>query len=154
MLARLLLTALVWSTLAFPSLAAEYIRSYHSEIEVAADGRLTVTETITVNAEGRDIRRGIFRDFPLTMEDEEGRTVRVGFDVLSVTRDGRPEAWHTERVTGGIRIYAGSQDTLLQRGEHIYAITYTTDRQVRYFGDHDEVYWNVTGNGWMFRIDQ
>src|SRR5690606_30475516 len=25
---------------------------------------------------------------------------------------------------------------------------------VRYFGDHDEVYWNVTGNGWMFRIDQ
>src|SRR3546814_18074021 len=88
------------------------------------------------------------------MEDEEGRTVRVGFDVLSVTRDGRPEEWHTESVTGGIRIYAGSQDTLLQRGEHTYAFTYTADRQVRYFGDHDEVYWNVTGNGWMFRIGQ
>src|SRR3546814_18478463 len=96
MLARLLLTALVWSGIAFPSLAAEYIRSYHSEIEVAADGRLTITETITVNAEGRDIRRGVFRDFPLTMADEEGRTVRVGFDVLSVTGDGPPEAWSTE----------------------------------------------------------
>ena len=151
---RLLLPILLWCTIGLPAAAEEYIRSYHSDIQVAADGELTVAETITVNAEARDISRGIFRDFPLTMEDEEGRTIRVDFEVLSVTRDGRPEAWHTEPISGGIRIYAGSADVLLDPGEHTYVITYRTDRQIRYFGNHDELYWNVTGNGWMFRIDQ
>ena len=151
---RLLFSALVWLALVLPAAAAEVILSYHSDIQVAADGELTVAETITVNAEGRDIRRGIFRDFPLTMEDDEGRTVRVGFDVLSVTRDGEPENWRTESITGGIRIYTGSEDVFLDRGEHTYVITYRTDRQIRYFDDHDELYWNVTGNGWSFRIEQ
>ncbi|WJR67938.1 DUF2207 domain-containing protein [Neorhizobium sp. CSC1952] len=135
-----------------PVRAEEYIRAYHSDIEIARNGELTVSETITVNAEGRNIRRGIFRDFPLTMVDANGRTVRVGFDVVSVTRDGQREPWHTETVTGGIRIYAGSEDTLLRNGEHTYVFTYRTDRQIRYFDDHDELYWNVTGNGWLFRI--
>ncbi|HEV7436837.1 MAG TPA: DUF2207 domain-containing protein, partial [Pseudorhizobium sp.] len=151
---RLLLPVLIWFATTLSAGAAEFIRSYHSDIQVAADGELTVSETITVNAEGVDIRRGIFRDFPLTMEDDEGRTLRVGFDVISVTRDGEPEDWHTESISGGIRIYTGSQDVFLDHGEHTYVITYRTDRQIRYFGDHDELYWNVTGNGWMFRIDQ
>jgi len=137
---------------ALPVRAEEYIRSYRSDIKVAQDGELTVSETITVNAEGRNIRRGIFRDFPLTMVDADGRTVRVGFDVISVTRDGQSEPWHTETVTGGIRIYAGSEDVLLRNGEHTYVLTYRADRQIRFFDDHDELYWNVTGNGWLFRI--
>lgn len=151
---RLLLVGLVWCATVLPTVAAEYIQSYHSDIQVAADGELTVSETITVNAEGEDIRRGIFRDFPLAMEDDEGRTIRVGFDVVSVTRDGEPEDWHTESITGGIRIYTGSEDVLLDHGEHTYVITYRTDRQIRYFERHDELYWNVTGNGWIFRIEQ
>lgn len=154
MVVRLLISVLLWCVGVLPAAAMEHIRSYHSDIRIAASGELTVAETITVNAEGNDIRRGIFRDFPLTMEDDEGRTVRVGFDVLSVTRDGEPEDWRTESVTGGIRIYTGSADVLLPRGEHTYVITYRTDRQIRYFDDHDELYWNVTGNGWMFSIDQ
>jgi uncharacterized membrane protein YgcG len=138
--------------LASPAVAEERIRSYHSDIEVAPDGELTVAETITVNAEGRNIRRGIFRDFPLTMQDAEGRTVRVGFEVVSVTRDGREEPWQVKTIAGGKRVVAGSEDVLLSYGEHTYVITYRTNRQIRFFGDHDELYWNVTGNGWQFPI--
>ncbi|MCO5731102.1 DUF2207 domain-containing protein [Rhizobium sp. SSA_523] len=132
--------------------AAEFVDSYRSEIAIAADGAVTVTEIITVNAEGRDIRRGIFRDFPLYMVDARGRRQKVGFDVLSAARDGRPEEFHTETISGGIRIYLGSADTLLPVGRHTYELTYRTDRQIRYFDDHDEFYWNVTGNGWIFDI--
>lgn len=139
---------------ALPASAEEYIRTYQSDIKIAENGDLTVAETITVNAEGDQIKRGIFRDFPLTMVDGVGRTVRVGFDVVSVTRDGRSEPYHTESITGGIRIYAGDKDVLLRDGEHTYVFTYKTDRQIRYFDDHDELYWNVTGNGWQFRIAQ
>ncbi len=147
------ISLLLLSTLAaLPALAEEYIRAYDVDIEIAESGDLTVSETITVNAEGDRIRRGIFRDFPLTMRDAAGRRQRVGFDLVSVTRDGQNEPYHTESVTGGIRIYAGSEDELLDEGEHTYVLTYRTDRQIRYFDDHDELYWNVTGNGWQFPI--
>ncbi|TWF57275.1 DUF2207 domain-containing protein [Neorhizobium alkalisoli] len=152
MLARLWIALVLFFCAALPAAAEEYIRTYHSEIAVAEDGMLTVAETISVNAEGNRIKRGIFRDFPLTMRDADGRMVKVGFELLSVTRDGQPEAYHTERVTGGIRIYTGSEDVFLDRGQHTYVLTYRSDRQIRFFPDHDELYWNVTGNGWQFRI--
>ncbi|MCQ1573177.1 DUF2207 domain-containing protein [Neorhizobium galegae] len=148
------LALLLCLSAALPAVAEEFIRSYHSDIQVADNGDLTVTETIIANAEGDRIKRGLFRDFPLTMTDAAGRTVRVGFEVVSVTRDGQAEPFHTESVTGGIRIYSGDKDVFLRDGEHTFVFTYKTDRQIRYFGDHDELYWNVNGNGWEFRIAQ
>lgn len=134
--------------------AEEVISAYHADIEVKPDASLLVTETITVNAEGNDIKRGIFRDFPLYAEDAEGRRIKVDFELFSVERDGVPEPYHTESISGGIRIYAGSADVMLPLGRHTYRLTYATSRQIRYFDDHDELYWNVTGNGWLFPINK
>ena len=80
------------------TLAAETILLYRSDVEVQANGDFLVTETIRVNAEGRNIRRGIFRDFPVQFEDPEGRPVRAGFELLSATRDGQPETSRVERM--------------------------------------------------------
>lgn len=132
--------------------AEEYFDSYHSDISVAKNGTLTVTETIRVHAEGNQIRRGIFRDFPLTFIDVEGREREVGFKILSVERDGRPEPYRTETIRRGIRIYFGSADVLLDPGFHEYRLTYDTKRQIRFFEDHDELFWNVTGTQWAFPI--
>ncbi|PTM98434.1 DUF2207 domain-containing protein [Mycoplana dimorpha] len=132
--------------------AAEIISSFHADIEVARDGELTVTETIEVNAEGNLIRRGIYRDFPLTFVDAEGRSRRVGFEIVEVRRDGKREPYHTEEESGAIRIYFGSADVLLDPGPHTYELAYRTDRQIRYFDSHDELFWNVTGTEWAFPI--
>lgn len=140
--------------MAVPAEAEEYIRSYHADIAVAQDASLTVTETITVNAEGNNIRRGIFRDFPLRARDQSDRLVEVDFDVISVERDGEPEPYHTEGISGGIRIYAGSEDTWLEPGVHTYRITYTTGRWILRYPEQDELYWNVNGNGWQFPVRQ
>ena len=35
-----------------------------------------------------------------------------------------------------------------------YEIRYRTDWQLGFFADHDELYWNVTGNGWEFMIER
>ena len=51
--------------------AAEFIESYHSDIEVQRNGDLLVTETIRVHAEGKAIRRGIYRDFPIRYTDRQ-----------------------------------------------------------------------------------
>ncbi|TPW32634.1 DUF2207 domain-containing protein [Martelella alba] len=136
-----------------PARAAEVINSFSSDVTVKPSGLFDVTETIAVHAEGDQIRRGIYRDFPLKFRQDNGRSGSVTFDLKSVTLDGRPAQWHTESISGGIRIYIGSADTMLPPGDHTYVLTYDTDRQLRYFDDHDEVYWNATGNFWAFPIE-
>ncbi len=85
---------------------------------VERNGDLAVTETIAVQAEGRDIRRGILRDFPTDYRRRDGGKVEVGFDVLSVTRDGAAESYTTERLSNGVRVRIGSADRLLNTGPH------------------------------------
>ncbi|MBX5187943.1 DUF2207 domain-containing protein, partial [Rhizobium sp. NZLR3b] len=132
--------------------AAEVIDSFASDIVLEKSGAMTVTETITVDAEGNQINHGIFRDFPLYFTDAAERRRNVDFNMVSVQRDGADEPWHTESISGGIRIYAGSADVRVTPGRHRYVFTYRTNRQIRYFDDHAELYWNVTGNGWIFPI--
>lgn len=132
--------------------AAEEILKFHSDIEVMKDGSMEVTENITVRAEGRDIRRGIYRDFPTTYKDRLGHKYKVGFEVLEVRRDGDKEPYHTKKQGNGERVYIGSPDVNLKPGVYRYTLKYRTDRQLGFFEDHDELYWNVTGNGWDFPI--
>ncbi len=134
--------------------AEERILSFTSDISVFKDATMIVTETIRVRAEGNRIRRGIFRDFPTTYRDRLGHRYRVGFKVLSVMRGNSPEAYHIESKSNGVRIYIGNKDVYLQRGEYTYTLTYRTNRQLGFFETHDELYWNVTGNGWIFTIDE
>ena len=146
----MLLACLVW---AGSGKAEERILSYHSDIMVAADATMEVEETIRVRAEGRDIRRGIYRDFPTRYKDRFDNKYVVAFDVLAVSRDGRSEPYHTEKLGNGVRVYIGSSNVFLNPGAYTYTIRYRTDRQLGFFDDHDELYWNVTGNGWAFPID-
>ena len=138
--------------LAAPAWSAELIEQFDAAIEVRADGDLAVTETITVRAEGVQIRRGIYRDFPLYFRDAGGRLREVGFELLEVTRDGRPEPHFTQRNDRGVRIYAGKEDVLLAPGRYTYRLRYVTGRQLRHFPERVELYWNVTGNEWSFPI--
>lgn len=136
------------------AIADERILAYHADVEIQPDAGLLVRERIRVRAEGRQIRRGIYRDFPTDYRDPQGNRYRVEFELLGVTRDGAPEAYHTERQTNGIRIYAGSGNQFLEAGEYVYELNYRTSRQLGFFEDYDELYWNVTGNGWDFPIDK
>jgi hypothetical protein len=134
--------------------AAELIHSFDSTVRVAKNGELTVTEAIRVEADGREIRHGIYRDFPLTFKDAGGKVREVDFKLLGVERDGKPERYSTTRRHGVVRIYAGSKDLDVPRGEHTYVFRYRTGRQVRWFDGRPELNWNVTGNFWRFPIFQ
>ncbi len=151
-LTRWWLVLLLGLGLSAPAVATEEIRAFDSRVEVQTDGDLIVTETIRVQAEGERIRRGIFRDFPTIRRLPTGLVQRHGFEVLSVTRDGRLEPWHAESITGGRRVSIGSADRQLAPGEYSYTLRYRTTGQMRRLGDADEVYWNVTGNFWWFPI--
>ena len=137
-----------------PLAAVEHITSYDSTIAIQADGSLDVTERITVHAEGTDIRRGIYRDFPTRYKDPYGNNVVVDFEMLDVTRNGVAEPWFTEKKSNGVRINTGNDDFLPVPADYTYALHYRTTRQLGFFADHDELYFNAIGTGWMFPIQQ
>ncbi len=132
----------------------EKIVDFHSEIWVHPDASMTVRETITVDSARRKIRRGIFRDFPTSYRGPAGNRIVVGFEIEKITRGGSREPYHTERQSNGVRIYIGDENVLIPRGRHVYRITYRTNRQLGFFDGYDELFWNVTGNGWPFPIER
>ena len=134
--------------------AVERILLFISDVRVQHNGDLQVTETIRVQAEGREIRRGILRDFPTTYRRTDGTLVVVDFEVQSVTRDGRSENFVTENLANGVRIRIGRASQTLSTGVHEYVIAYRTSRQIGFFQNFDELYWNATGTGWTFAIDR
>ena len=136
-----------------PLRAEERITSFASRITVERSGLLTVSETIAVQAEGSEIKRGIYRDFPTEYTNGAGLRVRVSFTPVAVDRDGHPEPYHLKNEGNGIRVYIGQEDVFLAPGPYTYTLTYQTSRQIGFFADYDELYWNVTGNGWSFPID-
>ncbi len=150
-MARFLALVCVLLVAAFPAVGEEVINRFDVEIDVAQDGDIVVTEAITVNAEGYQIKRGIFRDLPRYFESK-GDRLRYDYDILSVERDGNDEPYETSSEGNAYRIRIGDPDRRLSAGEHLYEISYRVKNQIRYFPDHDELYWNVTGSYWDFPI--
>ncbi|MBN2170122.1 MAG: DUF2207 domain-containing protein [Candidatus Krumholzibacteriota bacterium] len=154
-LARGLLAALALLPLAAGARAeSERILDFDSHVFVSERGDVFVTETLRVRCEQQQIKRGIVREFPTRYRDRNGNRFQVEFEVLEVQRDGRAEDYHAENYANGRRVYIGHADRFLARGEHTFVIKYRTDRQIGFRDDCDELYWNVTGNGWRLAIEK
>jgi uncharacterized membrane protein YgcG len=132
----------------------ERIISFKSDIIVSRDASLHVTETITVFSAGQAIIHGIVREFPTRYRDYGGTTYNVLFDLQQVIQDGVPAQYVIRNIKNGKKIFIGDRGKILPMGEHTYSISYTTNRQLGFFDHYDELYWNVTGNGWRLPIEQ
>lgn len=131
---------------------SERILDFHSDITLQDDSSLQVTETITVIATGGQIRHGIYREFSTRYRDAFNNRYVVGFQMLSAMRDSVDESYRVEDYSNGKRIYLGNPNAVVRPGRHVYTITYATNRQLGFFKDHDELFWNVTGLGWGFSV--
>ncbi len=127
----------------------EVIDSFDANITIGKDGLVQVEETIVYDF-GSSARHGIFRDIPLTAKD--GPTLLI--DVQSVV-DGSGQAYtYTASTTRSqLQIKIGDPDVLVS-GVKTYVIDYTVTNAIRPFDDHDELYWNVTGNEWPVSINK
>lgn len=130
--------------------AEEVIHAFDVTVEVRTDRMLTVTERIRYNFAEFE-RHGIFRTIP-TVSQRDGFEYRLRPEVVSVRTDGVDAPFTVSRERDAIEIKIGDAEKTV-RGEHMYEITYRTDRAITFFPDHDEVYWNVTGNGWPVAIE-
>ncbi len=134
------------------SYGQEEILQYQVDIDIQENSKIEVTETITVRAEGQQIRRGIFRIIPTIRPDESGRNEPAPIEILSVQRDGQQEEYHTERSRNSITLYLGQESVILSPGVYTYELKYLASNQIGFFEEYDELYWNVIGPDWSFPI--
>lgn len=139
------LLALFLIVFSFSAHAEERILSYRSDIAVQPDASVLVRENITVNVEGVRVRRGIYRDLP--------RNKGERYHIESVFRNGVPEPFFTENINGTLRVNTGGDD-FIPRETTTFTLVYRVQNVIKAFDGYDEIYWNVTGNDWIFPIDE
>ncbi|MFA6603788.1 MAG: DUF2207 domain-containing protein [Patescibacteria group bacterium] len=128
----------------------EEISSFASDIEVRSDGIVGIVETIEYYFP--DERHGIYRDIAEEYVNDRGEQYRIPITVLSV-RDERGNDWNysLERGGSGLRVKIGDPNRTVT-GRQVYVIAYEATGALRYFADHDELYWNATGTEWQVPI--
>ena len=77
----------------------------------------------------------------------EGGTERTDFKLLGTQIDGSDTPNHLTDINNGVRIYIGDPNIFLKSGWHAFTLNYLVKHALGFFPDHDELYWNVTGNG-------
>lgn len=141
------------TVLSAPPAQAWTIRGMSVEITVARDATLDVRETIEVDFGGEQ-RHGIYREIPLHESGRQpgGRRVRIG--VLAVT-DGAGDSWqYRARRSGRYLSVRIGDPAVYVTGVHRYVIRYRVENGLLFFPNHDELYWNATGNEWPVAINQ
>lgn len=144
--AMLVLTASGWAQ-------GEQIQNFTSRITISKDGTIDVEETILYDFADQK-RHGIIREIPKTKFNREGKEFILNFKLLSVTEaNGRSLTFRNESTKKNFIVRIGDADIYVT-GQQSYVIHYRVEGALTYFSDHDELYWNVTGNEWSVPIER
>jgi len=130
--------------------AAEKINSFDAVIKIREDAAIDVSERIEYDFEGVQ-RHGIFRKIPIKYQARGGNFALRISDISVTDGNGAPYQFTTSYPGNNIQIKIGDPNVEIT-GRHIYIINYTIKRAINFFNDHDELYWNITGNEWPVTI--
>jgi uncharacterized membrane protein len=126
------------------------IQSLDATIDVAPDGSIVVFETIVPRFTGS--WNGIFRTIPVQYRTPQGLNYTLRLDVETVTdAEGRTLKYENsrERHYRKLKIWVpGAADTT-----RVVQLRYRVPNGLRFFDEHDELYWNVTGDEWEVPIE-
>jgi Predicted membrane protein (DUF2207) len=150
-----------WGVLLFALIAllapiSAFARNYHLQrfndaLVIHEDGRVIVSEELTFVFEGSF--KGIHRRIPVEYPVRGGSNYTLFIDNVDVTDDAGSPLKFKQQYKGDqlvLEIYVpGAVDAT-----RTIRIRYVVLNGIRYFEDHDELYWNVTGNDWLVDIDR
>lgn len=121
------------------------VERFDADVVVGRDAGIEVTETIRARFTGA--WNGIYRTIPVEYRTPQGFAYRLFLEPLAVTDDAwHPLRWdaHSERHYRKFRFWIpGAQDAM-----RTVVFRYRVANALRFFADHDELYWNVTGDEW------
>jgi hypothetical protein len=139
--------ALLFACLAASPLAARElrIRSFHADLDVLPDSSLDVTETI--RAEFTGSWNGIYRTIPVEYPGTGGFNYSLFLSQISATEEGGGSL-RIDKLRQGDSIELKIYIPDAEDATRTISLHYRVSDALRYFDDHDELYWNITGNDW------
>jgi len=125
------------------------IESFDARIVISADGSIQVAEVIRPKFTGT--WNGIFRTIPVEYRTPQGMNYTLLLDILSITDDaGNPLKYERSRERHYLKLKVwvpGASDAT-----RTVVLRYRVQNGLRFFDEHDELYWNVTGDEWQVPI--
>jgi uncharacterized membrane protein YgcG len=127
------------------------IQDFAADILVGTDGTIGVTETIQARFSGT--WNGIYRTIPVEYRTPQGFAYALRLDIESITDgNGAPLKYDTSKVRHyrKLKIWVpGAVDTV-----KTVVVRYRVRNGLKFFEEHDELYWNVTGDEWEVPIER
>jgi hypothetical protein len=121
------------------------IERFDAAIAVSPDGSVDVSETITARFVGS--WNGIYRTVPVEYHTPQGFNWTLRLELLGATGpDGEALKVESQRDRHYIKYkiwVPGAEDAT-----RTVVLRYRAKNGLRFFEDHDELYWNVTGDEW------
>jgi uncharacterized membrane protein len=141
----------VLAALATPAAARQLkIQKFSAEIFVQSDAALDITETIEANFIGE--WHGLYRTIPIEYMTPQGFNYTLFVKFLGATdAAGQPLKVEASRDRHYLKwkIYVDDATDAVRT----IALHYRVSNGLKFFEDHDELYWNVTGDEWEVPIE-
>jgi uncharacterized membrane protein YgcG len=126
------------------------IEHFDARIRVNRDASIDVTETITARFVGS--WNGLYRTIPIEYRTPQGLNWTLGVSLVSAQDpSGRNLRTETSRERHYVKYkiwIPGASDA-----DRTMVLRYHATNGLRFFDEHDELYWNVTGDEWSVPIN-
>ncbi len=127
----------------------EAVTSFYSRITINQNTSLTITEQIDYTTTFD--KHGIYRYIPISYNKDGQKEILQVFDVSVTDQNGVSIPFSRTSDGKFVTLKIGDPDTTFT-GEKSYVIEYTVERGINQFSDHNELYWDITGEGWQFPV--
>lgn len=120
------------------------VHSFDATYQLSRDdpqGLMTITEKIDLSF--NDYNHGILRAIPAKYDGNDTNP-----RVISITRDGVSEPFTSYSSNDNIVLQIGNAAKTIT-GSHNYEIKYFVENVIKFYDDHDELYWDINGDQWL-----
>ncbi len=131
----------------------EHISAYNVDMNVGADSNVAITETIQYDF-GNNTKPGITRYIPLNYQDLNGVDFSFHITGVNVVNENgeaylfkQSDFQSADKKKKYLAITIGGENQAVT-GTKTYVIRYVVSGAIKYLADHDELFWNITGDKW------
>ncbi len=127
------------------------VNLFDSEIRINKDSSISIKETIYY--ETNIDKHGIYRYVPVNYK-RGGWAYTVDIEDVKITDEKGKGISFSDFREGGNRVFKIGEADKTFVGKKTYVVEYKVEGALHRFEEHDELYWDITGEGWKIPVEQ
>lgn len=126
-------------------IGADEITSFHSELRLMGDQSFILTETLALSIDGKGVKNGVARIFPLARTDQKKQSHPISYQVVRALHNDEVFQVNSGADSRDIIFFVGRDREELRPGAHRFWVQYTIKNGIDRQGDIDSLNWSITG---------